>query len=64
MLSTEILIGSLTEIKKSNLHIFSINPPVEVKKMYFADVISCGYYFSFILDEKYFKNFFFTFLLD
>ncbi|VDN58740.1 unnamed protein product [Dracunculus medinensis] len=41
MLSTEILIGSLTEIKKSNLHIFSINPPVEVKKMYFADVISC-----------------------
>ncbi|VDK48727.1 unnamed protein product [Anisakis simplex] len=40
MISTEILIGSLQHIKKSNPQIFSVNPPVELRKMFFADVIS------------------------
>ncbi|VDM46653.1 unnamed protein product [Toxocara canis] len=40
MISTEVLIGSISHIKKSNPHIFSVNPPVETRKMFFADVIS------------------------
>uniref|UniRef100_F1KQ52 Dedicator of cytokinesis protein 1 n=1 Tax=Ascaris suum TaxID=6253 RepID=F1KQ52_ASCSU len=40
MISTEVLIGSLNHIKKSNPHIFSVHPPVELRKMFFADVIS------------------------
>lgn len=46
MISTEVLIGSLNHIKKSNPHIFSVHPPVELRKMFFADVISAGFIFT------------------
>uniref|UniRef100_A0A0R3S2B9 C2 DOCK-type domain-containing protein n=1 Tax=Elaeophora elaphi TaxID=1147741 RepID=A0A0R3S2B9_9BILA len=40
MISTEVLLGSLTQIKKMHPQIFSSNPPLELRKLSFADVIS------------------------
>ncbi|VIO86685.1 Uncharacterized protein BM_BM1916 [Brugia malayi] len=40
MISTEVLLGSLIQIKKIYPQIFSSNPPFELRRLSFADVIS------------------------
>ncbi|KAM3726298.1 Dedicator of cytokinesis protein [Dirofilaria immitis] len=40
MISTEVLLGSLNDIKKMHPQIFSSNPPFELRRLSFADVIS------------------------
>ncbi|EFO26456.1 hypothetical protein LOAG_02027 [Loa loa] len=40
MISTEVLLGSLSQIKKTHPQIFSSNPPFELRRLSFADVIS------------------------
>ncbi|VDK81631.1 unnamed protein product [Litomosoides sigmodontis] len=40
MISTEVLLGSLTQIKKMHPQIFSSNSPLELRRLSFADVIS------------------------
>lgn len=42
MISTEVLLGSLPQIKKMQPQIFSSDPPRELRKLSFADVISAG----------------------
>lgn len=42
MISTEVLLGSLIQIKKIYPQIFSSNPPFELRRLSFADVISAG----------------------
>ncbi|VDO33867.1 unnamed protein product [Onchocerca flexuosa] len=40
MISTEVLLGSLIQIKKMHPQIFSSNPPFELRRLSFADIIS------------------------
>uniref|UniRef100_A0A8R1XZ83 C2 DOCK-type domain-containing protein n=1 Tax=Onchocerca volvulus TaxID=6282 RepID=A0A8R1XZ83_ONCVO len=40
MISTEVLLGSLIQIKKIHPQIFSSNPPFELRRLSFADIIS------------------------
>lgn len=42
MISTEVLLGSLNQIKKMHPQIFSSNSPLELRRLSFADVISAG----------------------
>ncbi|VDN04465.1 unnamed protein product [Thelazia callipaeda] len=39
MISTEVLLGSLLQVKKTQPQVFSSNPPLELRKLSFADVI-------------------------
>ncbi|VDN17843.1 unnamed protein product [Gongylonema pulchrum] len=48
MISVEVLPGSLAQIKKMQPQIFSSDPPRELKKLSFADVISAVVYFKSI----------------
>jgi hypothetical protein len=42
LLTTQVLLGSLEQIKKAHPHVFALQPPTLVRPMGFPDVIATG----------------------